>query len=99
MAVYPWIFFVPHIAKTGCWRSQQPRNTNKYRSKNGLKKTPLSLVKETGKGEYSKAENFWKITALLQPKLTHTHTHSGPIPLCWDGITEWAGGIFTLTEQ
>lgn len=31
MAVFPWIFFLPHLAQTSCWRSQQPRNTNRYR--------------------------------------------------------------------
>ena len=43
--------------------------------------------KKTGKGKHSTVEHFWKITALLQPKLTHTHTHThthatcGPAPL------------------
>lgn len=44
--------------------------------KNGPYENPLSLIKETGKGQHSEAENFWKIIALLQPKLTHTQTHT-----------------------
>lgn len=30
MALFPWIFFLPHLAQTKCWRNQQPRNTNGY---------------------------------------------------------------------
>lgn len=34
----PWIFIMSHISQARCWRSQQPRNTNRCRSKKALRK-------------------------------------------------------------
>ena len=78
-------FFVPHISQTNAGGDSSPE-TLSTDQKMRLRKT-VFFNQKIEKGKHSTVEHFWKITALLQPKLTDTHTHThrgkhcGPTPL------------------